>query len=184
MAGDFETSYTQQDNSKVIATDTCRNTAYVLAKDDSLDSIESFGIRVAEHFIGQYSHVDLATVGLTEHRWHRLLDSPHAFIGTDNESPTAIVVASRDLGLKIEAGIERLLIAKTTQSGFSNFHQDEYRTLADTDDRILATELQTIWQFKVRPVDFIVSRQAIRNALLSTFTDHFSHSVQDTLYKT
>lgn len=33
------------------------------------------------------------------------------------------------------AGIRTLQVVKTTQSGFSNFHSDEYRSLGDTDDR-------------------------------------------------
>ncbi len=183
LEGDFEASYTQQDNSNVIATDTCRNTVYILGKDDPLASIESFGMTLSQHFIRRYSHVSQATIRLTEHCWHRLLDSPHAFIGTDSESPTASIVAVRGQVLQLEAGIERLMIAKTTESGFSNFHRDEYRTLPDTSDRILATELRANWRYSNQPSDFTIARETVRRALLASFIDHYSHSVQETLYK-
>ncbi len=183
LEGDFETSYTKQDNSLVVATDTCKNTVYVLAKDDPFTSIESFGIRLAEHFIASYSHVDQATIRLTEHRWHRMLDSPYAFLGSDRESPTAKIVAFRNKETRIEAGVEDLMIAKTTESGFSNFHRDELRTLPDTDDRILATVLKANWSYSTCLVDFEMARAAIRQAMLSTFVQHFSPSVQDTLYR-
>lgn len=190
LQGSFDTAYTRGDNSLVIATDTCRNTIYVLAKDDPLDSIESFGSTVANHFLRQYAHVNRVTVSLSEKKWHRLLDCPHGFLGTDNETPTATVTATRDIDFAtvIRGGVENLMIAKTTQSGFASFHRDEYRTLPDTDDRILATSMKASWTYNswtdnAKAKDFVHSRALIRSALLSTFIDHYSHSVQETLYK-
>ena len=183
LDGDFAASYTAHDNSLVVATDTCRNTAYVLAKDDAMDSIESYGVLLAEHFLLQYAHVALSTIRLSERRWHRMLGSPHAFLGTDRETPTAMVRAERGQSTRVEAGIEQLLIAKTTESGFSHFHRDEFRTLPDTTDRILATELKAHWSYRDRPSDFQQARESIRHALLATFIDHYSVSVQDTLFR-
>ncbi len=183
LEGDFDASYTQQDNTLVVATDTCKNTVYVLAKDDPFTTIESFGVRLAEHFIATYAHVDQATIRLTEQRWHRMLDSPFAFLGSDRETPTAKIVAHRQKGILIEAGVEDLMIAKTTESGFSNFHRSELRSLPDSDDRILATVLKADWSYSTRPNDFERSRTSIRHAMLTTFIQHFSPSVQDTLYR-
>jgi hypothetical protein len=39
----------------------------------------------------------------------------------------------------------KLTGAKTTQSGFTDFHRDEFRALADTTDRILATSMPASW---------------------------------------
>jgi len=185
LQGTFDIAYTAGDNSLVIATDTCRNAIYVLAKDDPLDSIESFAATVANHFLGQYDHVTRVTVGLCERKWHRLLDCPHGFLGTDGETPTAVVTATRDIDFAtvVQGGVENLMIAKTTQSGFASFHRDEYRTLPDTDDRILATSMKAAWTYNAQTNDFIHSRQRIRSALLSTFINHYSRSVQETLYK-
>jgi urate oxidase len=185
LQGSFDTAYTDGDNSLVIATDTCRNTIYVLAKDDPLDSIESFGSTVANHFLRQYAHVARVTVSLSERKWHRLLDCPHGFLGTDNETPTAVITATRDIdfAIVVRGGLENLMIAKTTQSGFASFHRDEYRTLPDTDDRILATSMKASWTYNAKVTDYNHSREQIRSALLSTFIDHYSHSVQETLYK-
>jgi len=185
LQGSFETAYTDGDNSLVIATDTCRNTIYVLAKDDPLDSIESFGSTIANHFLRQYAHVSRVTVSLSERKWHRLLDCPHGFLGTDTETPTAVVTATRDIdfAMVVRSGLDNLTIAKTTQSGFSSFHRDEYRTLPDTEDRILATSMKATWAYNTKAMDFTNSRNRVRSALLSTFIDHYSHSVQETLYK-
>ncbi len=183
LQGDFAAAYTDGDNRSVIATDTCKNTVYALAKDHSLETIESFGLHLAEYFIAQYSHVDRCHVTLTERIWNRLLESPHAFVANDSATPTASVILDRNATPAIRSGIEHLLIAKTTESGFADFHESELRTLADTEDRILATELSASWLHAATDVDFAAARKAIVNALLARFIDHYSRSVQETLYK-
>ncbi len=182
LTGSFEPAYLYGDNSQVIATDTCKNTVYVLAQDDPLDSIESFGMTIARHFISQYGHVDTCRVSLREQVWDRLLGSPHSFIASGAMTPTATIEAIRGQSGMVTSGVENLLVAKTTNSGFSNFHQDRYRTLADTDDRILATQISANWEYDDFTVDFAVSRQAAIDTLLKRFVDHYSRSVQETLY--
>ncbi len=181
LEGDLDEGYTKGDNQKIVATDTCKNTVYVIAKDDPFDTIESFGVRLANHFLKQYSHLSKVSIELKQHCWTRLLDSPHAFLGNDGETPTATIVAVRHRPTQIIAGLDQLMIAKTTQSGFANFHQDEYRTLPDTDDRILATSVRADWSYGDGSIDFSEARSTIRAAILSRFIDHYSRSVQETL---
>ncbi len=182
LEGAFDAAFTDGDNRTVIATDTCKNTVYALAKDDSLDTIESFGITIAQYFVEKFSQVDCCHVSLSERVWTRLLDSPHAFVANERATPTAKVSLARSKTPAVCAGIEKLLIAKTTNSGFDDFHQSEFRTLADTDDRIFATELSTSWRYTSDTEDFAANRQSIMDALLSRFVDHYSRSVQETLY--
>lgn len=182
LEGDLAASYTVGDNSNVVATDTCRNTVYAIAKDDPFETIESFGVALAEHFLKQYDHLTQATVELAEHRWHRINGHAHCFTGSDGETPTAKVVAKRGQPTAVTAGLDNLMIAKTTQTGFENFHRDEYRTLPDTDDRIFATVLTASWDYASCEVDFAAARAAARDAMLAKFTDHYSKSVQETLY--
>ncbi|MEM7625029.1 MAG: factor-independent urate hydroxylase [Planctomycetota bacterium] len=182
LEGDLAASYTVGDNANVVATDTCRNTVYAIAKDDPFETIESFGVTLAEHFLKQYEHITQATIELAEHRWHRIDGHAHCFTGSDGETPTARVVAPRGHATTVVAGLDNLMIAKTTQTGFENFHRDEYRTLPDTDDRIFATVLTAEWAYATKDIDFAATRTAVRNALLAKFTDHYSKSVQETLY--
>lgn len=183
LEGDFEASFTEGDNGSVVATDTCKNTIYCVAKDDPLDCIETFGIAIARHFLDQYDHINDCFVRLSETVWDRLNDSPHGFTARDRAKPWASVWASREMGeVMVSAGVEHVLIAKTTESGFTDFHRDEFRTLADTEDRILATELSAGWAYQGDDLDFPAARQSIMDALLARFLDHYSRSVQETLY--
>ena len=182
LEGEFDAAYLDGDNRPVVATDTCKNTVYVLAKDHPLDSIESFGVAIVEHFVGRYDHVTGCTARLTETVWDRLNDCPHGFAARDRATPVATVTKRGDAAPTVEPGLRRLMIAKTTESGFVDFHRDEFRTLADTDDRILATELSADWRYGSAEVDFAAARRAIVDALLARFLDHYSRSVQETLY--
>jgi len=181
LRGDLDDAYIRGDNRKIVATDTCKNTIYVLAKDDPFETIESFGIVLATHFLNQYLHLNHVLVELRQHVWHRLQDCSHGFIGSDAETPTATIELSRDGQPKLISGIEQLMIAKTTQSGFADFHRDEYRTLPDTHDRILASVLSARWEYRDVDVDHAADRAKIRDALLASFLDHYSRSVQETL---
>ena len=49
--GDFDSSYQDGDNSKVLPTDTMKNTVYALAKQAGVTSIEAFGQTLATHFL-------------------------------------------------------------------------------------------------------------------------------------
>ncbi|MCO6046343.1 urate oxidase [Aeoliella sp. ICT_H6.2] len=182
LEGAFDAAYLKGDNRAVVATDTCKNTIYVLAKGDPIDSVESFGVTIAQHFLDEYDHVTACHVTLEERVWKRLLDSPHSFVASGAMTPTAKVTQSRGEAPQVSAGFEHLLIAKTTETGFADFHQSRYRTLSDTDDRILATDVTAAWDYDGSQVDYLAARQAIVEALLGKFIDHYSRSVQETLY--
>ncbi len=71
---------------------------------------------------------------------------------------------------------------KTTDSAFRDFHRDEFRTLPDADDRILATELSAEWRYASSDVDGNACYEQLRGALLKTFAGHKSLGVQHTLH--
>jgi urate oxidase len=72
---------------------------------------------------------------------------------------------------------------KTTRSGFEGFLKDRFTTLPETDDRILATAVTATWAYgDAANADFDRLWEGVRNQILTTFTDHYSPSVQNTLY--
>lgn len=182
LEGSFDAAYLEGDNRSVVATDTCKNTVYAIAKDDPLDSIESFAVALSTHFLETYDHISECRVAIEQRVWGRLQNSPHSFVATATMTPTAKVNHKRGQSPQVTSGVEHLLIAKTTESGFSNFHQSELRSLADTEDRILATEVSANWLYNSATADFAACRETVVDTLLKRFTDHYSRSVQETLY--
>ena len=48
--------------------------------------------------------------------------------------------------MTVEAGVEELTVMKTGRSAFAGFPRDRYTTLAETDDRIMATKVTATWR--------------------------------------
>ncbi|MGD0463409.1 MAG: factor-independent urate hydroxylase [Tepidisphaeraceae bacterium] len=186
LEGDFADSYLSGDNRKVIATDSMKNTVYVLAKENNFKSIEDFAALVCRHFKSTYSQVQTATVSISQTKWDRIelgdRPHPHAFIGGSTERRTCCArVETGTAGAALGGGITGLQLLKTTDSEFTGFVSDRYRTLKDTRDRIFATSVDANWAYGTGKPEFNSCFTAIRAALLATFATHHSLAVQQTL---
>jgi urate oxidase len=183
LEGAFDAVYVDGDNAACLATDTMKNTVYALARQDPIVSVESFGLRLAEHFIGT-PHVARVRLSAVEHRWDRLTVNgrphPHAFVQPGGEQRTAVVTCDRDRR-EVVSGLTNLVVLKTTDSAFAGFPRDAFTTLPETTDRILASSVTASWRYASASVDFFV-RDRIRTTLIETFAAHDSRSVQHTLY--
>ena len=176
LHGDFETSFTEADNSSLLPTDTMKNTVYAFARTHAIDHVEAFLGRLADHFIIKPG-VSRVRVSATEQPWARL--APHAFAHAGAEQWTAAVTRTPD-AIEIASGITGLVVLKTTDSAFAGFPRDAYTTLPETRDRILATSVTATWRYRPQTSDF-AARERVRSALLETFASHVSESVQHTL---
>ncbi len=187
LEGDFVAAHVAGDNSALLATDTMRNTVYALAKDHLSSSIEEFGLLLVDHFLRSGPTVERASVEITRFPWERIeVDGrthDHSFMRGSGER-RATVTGNADGVRHVEAGIGDLMVMKTTQSGWEGFYRDEYTTLPDTDDRILATVVTANWEYEYQTdPDFDGLWTGVRDRLLATFTDHYSPSAQNTLYR-
>ena len=149
VEGDFAAAHVDGDNANVIATDTMKNTVYAFARDRFRGPIEAFGLELARHFAA-FPQVDRAVVTLREHGWARIPlaagPSPDAFTRSGDLTRLAVVAATRT-GASVEAGIEDLTVMKTTNSAFTGFDRDRFTTLAETDDRLMATKVTAAWGY-------------------------------------
>src|ERR1700676_270615 len=75
--GDFLTCYESGDNSKILPTDTIKNTVYVLARKHEIVAIEEFAQCLTEYFLANNPQVSEVRVEVTEHLWSRI--TPTAF---------------------------------------------------------------------------------------------------------
>jgi urate oxidase len=187
LEGDFEAAYVEGDNAGLLATDTMRNTVYALARDHLTGSIEEFGLALVDHFLEAGPTVERAEVSITQFPWNRIeVDSrghEHSFVRASGER-TAKVTRAEGGDRSVKAGFDNLLVMKTTQSGWEGFLKERFTTLPDTDDRILATVATAEWSYgKDVDLDFDGLWGGVRDRILATFTDHYSPSVQNTLYR-
>jgi urate oxidase len=184
LEGDFTAAHVDGDNTDVIATDTMKNTVYALAAEYLTGSIEAYATVVARHFLAE-AQVQRAIVNVREHAWQAIdvagQPAPDAFLRRGDGTRVATVAAARD-GLTVEAGVEDLVVMKTTRSAFAGFPRDRFTTLAETDDRLMATKLTAIWRYGPSELDFDVAYDDIRATLLERFADHDSPSVQASIW--
>lgn len=186
LEGTFEETYFSGSNDGVVATDSMKNTVYVLARNHPLGSIEDFAGDLALHFLSRYEQVSACSVRVEEQPWERLAVGgkahPTAFQGVQGEVRTCAVHVERDHEPAVTSGIDGLLVLKSTNSVFKGFVRDEFTTLQDADDRIFSTVVQAQWKGQTPSQGYSPARDLVREALLSVFADHYSLSVQQTLY--
>ena len=185
LEGDFDEIHTVGNNSLCLPTDTMKNTVYALAHQTTeIEEIETFAMRLTEHFLTNNPQVTRVIIEIIEHGWTRLGDSephPHSFIKGSNEQRTTKVSATRD-DVTIESGVEDLIVLKTTKSGFVGFIKDQYTTLPETTDRVFATSIKASWRYENADAATGETWRNARQAIIETFSAHDSLSVQHTLY--
>jgi len=178
LSGDFAETHLTGDNSKVVPTDTQKNTVFAFAK-DPIGEIEDFGIRLARHFVSEFASVYRARVSIEEFGWERIHD--HAFVRAGLEKRLATVTCTDD-GTWVVAGVGDLVVLKSTGSEFHGFVKDRFTTLPETRDRIMATSLLARWRYAGSDIDWRKSFDVVRRLLLDTFATKHSLSLQQTLY--
>ena len=186
LQGDFASSYTSGDNRKVVATDTIKNTINVLAKQHLAKEIEPFALMLGEHFVARYPQVEKADIEVMERQWERMAvdgkPHPHSFAAGSETRMFTRVICARD-SAEVRSGIRDLVILKSTGSGFENYPRDEFTTLPETGDRILATSFSATWHFGRRPDSYALVNDEVLAAMLKVFATTYSPSAQTTLFQ-
>jgi len=188
LTGDYAAAHIDGANADVMATDTMRNTVYAIAAQHEFDAPERYGMQMVDYLLTQ-PRVTGATVRVVEQRWARIVvdgrPHEHSFTKATGGKHTATVAGSAS-GRSVASGIVDLDVLKTTNSGWSGFLEGGYRTLRDTDDRILATSITATWTYGASEAgepDYAKVWDGVYDRIASTFTDHFSPSAQNTIYR-
>jgi urate oxidase len=185
LTGDFAASFTSNDNSKVIATDTIKNIVNIVARDNPALETEDFVRAIAKYFFDHYSHVDAVDVDTLETKWDRLIVNgkphDHAFKMDANGKPTCRLTASRTAHT-LSSGITGFTFLKSTGSGWVKYYMDEATTLPETEDRIFSTAMDASWRWERAPVSFPGATAQILDTMMDIFATTYSPSVQNSLY--
>ena len=186
LHGDFESCFTDGDNSRILPTDTMKNTVYYLARESHAATLEGFAAELVEYLLANNPQVSKASAEIEEKSWERVLidGAPHAttYTLTGPELQTTEAVRERGGKLQITSGVDGLVILKTTKSAFTGYLKDKLTTLPESTDRIFGTRATVAWEYANLPQNFATTREQALATLLKVFADHDSLSVQHTLY--
>lgn len=182
LTGDFQTAFEDGDNSRILPTDTMKNTVYSLARDSAALSMEDFAMELVSHFIETNPHADSAGARIVSTPWKHIDGVPDAFTHASDKYDTTTVTLSRDGIRSVSSGFEKLWLLKTAKSAFAGYMKDRLTTLRETPDRLFGTLAAAEWHYIVTDLDYDALRQRIESTLVRTFAGHDSLSVQQTLY--
>ncbi|MGA2354432.1 MAG: factor-independent urate hydroxylase [Terriglobales bacterium] len=188
LQGDFDSCFVEGDNSKILPTDTMKNTVYSLARNSTASCMEDFAKELIDFLLHRNPQVSAAEVSISEKPWQHLAlgGKPHptTFVQTSSETQTAKIARNnkKESEFSITAGFENLVIMKTANSAFEGYIQDSLTTLPPAKDRLLGTAVRANWNYTRPVVAFSSLRATVREILLTQFAAHDSKSVQHTLF--
>ena len=191
LSGDLAATHLTGDNSAVLATDTQKNTVYAFARELGPVEPEILGLELAAHFVGTQPQITRARVAVEEYGWAPIGETRHSFARTGEMTRVTRVVNDAGAGVSVVSGLENLVVLNTTNSEFWGFPRDQYTTLAETRDRMLATQVSAWWRYRGAGAPdadagagtgWAATFELAREALLSAFSETYSYSLQQTLY--
>ncbi|GMI14018.1 hypothetical protein TrVE_jg7449 [Triparma verrucosa] len=147
----YERVFTADDNTDLVATDTQKNTVYVVAKRTKADSPEQFAVDLCKHFLSEYSILTGAEALVRQVVWERAVvdgsDHDHGWIKRGPEMNVGHCKFDRDDVPVVTSKLQGYTIFKSTQSGFANYLQDKYTLLPPCEERCLSTEMDATWTY-------------------------------------
>ena len=176
----FVPSYTEGDNTLVVATDSMKNFIHITALEYEDASLDGFLEILARRFLATYEQVELIELTGREVPFERRAEQ--AFQGdVGGDRAVARLTLDRDGRLEHRCGREGIRLVKLSGSSFEGFVRDEYTTLADSRDRPLFIHLDVHW----RNQDFArrADGTAVRDSIAATFVDFDSASIQELVHE-
>ncbi len=190
MRGDFSDAHLSGDQARVLPTDTQKNTCYAYAKEKGIREIEEYALALATHFVQDVDPVEGARIEVEEYAWERVViagrEHDHTWVRRGQEVRTTVVTLDGDQAWVV-SGLKDLVLLKSTGSEFFGYLTDEYTTLPETHDRVMATSLVARWRYVGRGVDWGIAWDKayddIRQILLERFAEVHSLALQQTLWE-
>ena len=186
MRGPFQPAYLVGDQTNVLPTDTQKNTVYAFAKRYGVGEIEQFGLLLARHFVNDVEPITGARIELEDYSWDRAVvdgvEHDHAWTRRGPEVRTAAVTVDETGEYEI-GGVKDLVLLKSTGSEFAGFLSDEYTTLEETHDRVMATSLVAKWRFSTVDVDWAAVFPLVKSTMIGVFATLQSLALQQTLWE-
>ncbi len=188
LRGDFSQAHLVGDQSRVLPTDTQKQTVYAYAKEVGVGEIEEFALALGRHFVNDIEPVEGARIEVEEYSWERITvngeEHDHSWVRKGQETRTTVLtIDGKGGGEVLVSGLQDLVLLKSTGSEFHGFLEDQFTTLAPTHDRIMSTSLVARWRYVGTEVAWADAYGRIRQVLLEQFATVHSLALQQTLYE-
>jgi urate oxidase len=190
LRGDFSAAHLTGDQSQVLPTDTQKNTCFAYAKEKGIGQVEDYALDLAEHFVDDITPVEGARVEVEEYAWERVRidgqEHDHTWVRRGPELRTTVVtVDGTGDGRRtwVVSGLKDLVLLKSTGSEFWGYLKDDYTTLAETHDRVMATSLTARWRYDGTEVSWDSVYADVHRLLIGRFAEVHSLALQQTLWE-
>jgi urate oxidase len=198
---EFLPSFSEGDNSKVVATDSMKN--FVLHQAGEFDgaTIEAFLEFVGSQFLETYPQMESIQMSADEIPFEQrqiptddgFKASDLVFRQSDDESAFGEIYLDRtEEGPAVAeqiSGVTDIELVKVKGSSFTDYVQDEYTTLPEREDRALHITLDIFWTYDDaedalgnQPTQYVPAEQ-VRDIAHVVFDEVDSNSIQDLIYQ-
>jgi urate oxidase len=175
----FETSYTEGDNSLVVATDSMKNFVHLMGLEYEGSTLEDFIQLVGSRLLARYDHIEGVQVSAKQVPFERVRGN--VMRRQYDDYAVAELDLDRSGVVSARSGVNGLHLIKLTGSSFAGFVRDEYTTLPEAYDRPLFVHMNVGWTNA--DLAECAPCQSVRDVAVSTFCDVNSASIQELVYQ-
>jgi len=177
--GAFEPSYTEGDNSMVVATDSMKNFVHRMGLEYEGDTLEGFVQLVASRLLTRYDHMEGVQVSARQVPFERV----HRNVMRRRYDDFAVAELDLDRNGVVSArsAWNALHLLKLTGSSFAGFVRDEYTTLPEAEDRPLFVHMNFGWTNT--DLARCARSEDVRDKAVSTFCEIRSASIQELVHQ-
>lgn len=181
----FWRTYTEGDNTGLVATDSMKNFIQRETLNYPGDDLLDYCRFLAATFAGKYPQVEGVQVSAVEIPYQRVNGGQTAFAPAGPERATARLELSRDSIIEAVAGLRGFRLLRLGGSAFHGFVRDEYTTLPDIRNRPLHMWLDLEWRY-TDPREASGAAHAtrlVRHLVHDIFVSFESGSIQQVIYQ-
>ena len=175
----FERSYTEGDNSMVVATDSMKNFVHKMGLEYEGETLESFVELIGSRLLARYEHMEGVQVSARQVPFERVRGN--VMRRRYDDYAVAELDLDRSGVVSAGSGWHGLHLIKLAGSSFAGFVRDEYTTLPETHDRPLFVHMNVGWT-NADP-SRCAPCEEVRDVAVSTFCDISSASIQELVYQ-
>jgi urate oxidase / 2-oxo-4-hydroxy-4-carboxy-5-ureidoimidazoline decarboxylase len=175
----FEASYTDGDNSMVVATDSMKNFVHAMALEYEDDTLEGFIQLIGSRLLARYEHIEGVHVSAKQASFEPLRGN--AMRRRYDDYALAEIDLGRSGVASARSAWNDLHLIKLAGSSFAGFIRDEYTTLPEAEDRPLFVHMNVGWTNA--DLARCASGEDVRDVVLSNFCEIRSASIQELVHQ-